>query len=338
MANTKLIKGVLTLMPTPFDDNYKLDIDSFKDNVTYLESVGMHGIVVGSGAGEFYQLNDDEFRKLAIAAREACQNMICVLNCSYQSVKKTVERAKFAESIGIDCALVYPYHYTQKSADFITEYIRMVNEATNEIKIMLLNDPRETKSAKITVNMYTDLLNKYPRIAAIVEDIINSNEMDVIPLSVIYARFGERVSVLARTEAGMFPTMFLGGKGCLATYGLAMPKFLLKLYDECESKNHAAALQSYQTLTRYPMESNVVGVNIPGWANPLFPGTFTTPIGNTQVIAAIKVGTIFPGTPTTCKALAEAAGRKVGNPRPPLLPPNAAMKDFAKGWLADIGA
>ena len=49
-----------------------------------------------------------------------------------------------------------------------------------------------------------------------------------------------------------------------------------------------------------------------------------------------KVGTIFPGTAVTCKAMCEAAGWPAGDPRLPMLPPTPAMRAFAKGWLDDI--
>lgn len=338
MANKELIEGVLTLVPTPFDESGELDLKAFQENISYLESVGMHGIVVASSVGEFYTLNEDEFRSITAAAKESCQNMACVINCSYQNTRTTIERVKYAEEIGADCAMVYPYHYMQAfSPDLYHEYFRLLNEATHHIRFMIFNDPRETKGVKVSIDLYDKLLKDFPRIATIVEDVINASEPDLRTTSVVFSEFGGRASVLARSEAGMLPAMALGGKGCLATYGLAIPRFLLKLYGECESKEYDEALKDYQILIRYPWQNNAVGVNVPGRASTLFPGTFTTLIGNTHVILQTKVGTIFPGTVTVCKAMAEAAGRRVGNPRLPMLPLTQEIREFARGWLKDIG-
>lgn len=340
MSNEKSIKGVLTLVPTSFDGKDELDLEVFKENIRYLESVGMHGVLVASSAGEFYELDNEEFKKLAAAARESCKNMLCVVNCSHQDVRIAIERVRYAEDIGADFAMVYPYHYHQTSVkssyNLFYEHLRLINEATHDIRFVLFNDTRETKGFQISHALYARLLEDFPRIVASVEDVINASEGAMPSLTVIFSKFGERVNLLARSEAGMFPAMALGGKGCLATYGLAMPKLLLRLYDECESKDFDEALKDHQTLTKYPWQRNVVGVNFTGRPCPLFPGTVTIPIGNTHVVAARKVGTVFPGTVTTCKALAEAAGRKVGDPRLPMIPPSQAMKDFARGWLTDI--
>jgi len=338
MTNEKTIKGVLTLVPTSFDENGELDLKAFRENIDYLENTGMHGVVVASSAGEFYTLKEDEFRKLAATAREACQNMTCVINCSYQNARTTIGRVKYAEEIGADCAMVYPYHYMQVSdPSLYHEYFRVINEATNNIRFMIINDPRETKGMTITIDMYSKLLKDFPRIAAIVEDVVNASEPNLRTTSTIFLEAGKTASVLARSEAGMLPGMSLGGKGCLATYGLAIPKFLLRLYDECESKKYDEALKDCQTLIRYPWQNHAVGINVPGTASTLFPGTFTTLIGNTHMILPTKVGTIFPGTVTICKAMAEAAGRRVGNPRLPMLPLTKEIKEFARGWLEDIG-
>ena len=337
MRNNEPIRGILTLVPTPFDDRDKLDIVAFKDNIKYLESIGMNGIVVASSIGEFYALTDEEFKEIATAARDECNSMVCVINCSYQNTRTTVDRVKYAEEIGADCAMIYTYHYMQAPTPVLyNEHIKIIYEATKNIRFMLLNDFREAKGVHISNEQYTRLLEQYPRITAIVEDVENASENDIIPLTYTFDNFSDRVSVLSRSEAGLLPGMALGGKGCLATYGLAIPQLLLKLYEYCDNKDFYQALKLYQVLTRYPSMKNVVGVNIPGRPCPLFPGTFTTPIGNTHVILGQKVGTIFPGTATISKAMADAAGRKVGNLRLPLLPPTPAMKAFAREWFEDI--
>jgi dihydrodipicolinate synthase/N-acetylneuraminate lyase len=339
MREEKQIEGVLTLLPTTFDIKGDLDLESFRQNICYLENIGMHGIVVSSSVGEFYALNNKEFQKLASIARESCKNMICVVNCSYQNIQTTIERVKYAEDIGADSAMVYPYHYVEArfSPDTYYKYFELMNKSTRSIRLMMFNDPRETKNLTISVELYNKLLTDFPRIIACVEDVTNVSEGGLVGLSYIFSTYGKRISMLTRSEAGMFIGMALGASGCLATYGLAMPKLLLRLYDECKNKKWHEALIDYQTLTRCPWQSNVVGVNIPGNPCALFPGTFTTSMGNTHVIAGQKVGTIFPGTAMTSKAVCKTAGRKVGDLRLPMLPISLEMEEFSKGWLKDIG-
>ncbi len=338
MANKKPIEGVLTLLPTSFDASGSLDLASVRKHIALLESSGMHGIVVASSAGEFYALDDAEFRLLAATAREACKSMLCVVNCSYQNTRNTIERARYAESIGADCALVYPYHYveTRFDADAYYRYFELISKATSTIGIMLFNDARETKRLTVSVPLYERLLADFDRVIASVEDILNVSEGGLVEIAHILSAHRDRIGLLTRSEADLFIGMALGARGCLSTYGLAMPDVVLRLYERCRSRRWDEALADHRRITRFPWERGVVGANLPGRPCPLFPGTFTTAMGNTHVIAGQKVGTIFPGTATTCKAMCEAAGRGAGEPRLPMLPPTPAMREFARGWLADV--
>jgi len=338
MTNARPIEGVLTLLPTSFAASGAIDLVSVRRHIAYLENAGMHGIVVASSAGESYALDDNEFRVLATAAREACRKSICVVNCAYQNTRNTISRVKFAESIGADCALVSPYHYVEARFDSDTyyRYFELIAAATSKIGIMLYNDTRETKKLSISVSLYERLLADFDRVTASVEDLLNVSEGGLVEIAHLLATHRDRISMLTRSEADMFIGMALGAKGCLATYGLAMPEVLLRLYDNCRNRLWSEALTDYRRLTRFPWTQGAVGVNLPGSPCALFPGTFTTSMGNTHVIAGQKVGTVFPGTVTTCKAMCDAAGRGAGDPRLPMLPPSPAMRSFAKGWLDDV--
>jgi len=338
MANPRPIEGVLTLLPTSFDASGALDLVAVRRHIAFLENAGMHGIVVASSAGESYALDDVEFRKLAAAAREACKTTICIVNCSYQNTRDTISRIKYAESIGADCALVNPYHYVEArfDADTYYRYFELIAAATSKIGIMLYNDRRETKGLSISVSLYERLLADFDRVIASVEDVLNVSEGGLVEIAHVLAAYRDRVSMLTRSEADMFIGMALGARGCLATYGLAMPEVPLRLYENCRNRRWGEALADYRRLTRFPWKHGAVGVNLPGSPCAIFPGTFTTSMGNTHVITGQKVGTVFPGTVTICKAMCDAAGRGAGDPRLPMLPPSIAMQSFAKGWLADV--
>jgi len=338
MPSTRSIEGILALLPTSFDASGALDFASISRNISFLESAGIHGVVVASSAGESYALDDNEFRELAAAARKACTRMLCVVNCSYQNTANTIERVRYAESIGADCALVYPYHYVEArfDADTYYRYFELISAATSSIGLMLYNDGRETKKLTVSVALYERLLADFDRVVASVEDVLNVSEGGLVEIAYILSAYRDRIAMLTRSEADLFIGMALGARGCLSTYGLAMPEVLVAFYEKCRNRRWADALADYRRITRFPWQHGAVGVNLPGRPCSIFPGTFTTSIGNTHVIAGQKVGTIFPGTATTCKAMCEAAGRGAGDPRLPLLPATPQMRGFARGWLDDV--
>jgi dihydrodipicolinate synthase/N-acetylneuraminate lyase len=338
MRTSDPIEGVIALLPTPFHEDGELDPAALRANIGELAAAGMHGIVIASGIGEVYTLDDSEFCQIVDTAVEASGDMLCIVNCSYQSTAKTIERCRYAERAGIKYALVYPYHYIEArfSKEIFLEWFSHIHSSTNEMQFLILNDFRETKTKIVSWDLYSDLLMRFDRICACIEDVMNISEDSIVALSHCFATYGEKVQFLTRSEAGLMVGMALGANGCLATYGLAMPELLLQLYEACRRKQWDSALQLHHRLTRYPWISNAVGVSLPGQPSSLNPGNFLTSIGNTHVIAGQKVNTVFPGTATISKAMCSAAGRQVGDVRLPMLPPGPEMKAFCKDWLQDI--
>ena len=338
MTSPHAIEGVLALLPTPFDALGELDLAAWRSNISALAAVGMHGIVVASGIGESYALDDAEFKQLVDSAVSVSGDMLCIVNCSYQNMAKTVERCQYAERAGVTYVMIYPYHYVEARFDAETylRWLSNIHSATRTTQFIILNDYRETKTKILSWELYSRIFSRFDRICACVEDVGNVSEESIIALSHCFASFGDKVRFMTRSEADMMVGIALGAKGCLATYGLAMPELLLELHDACRNGRWDTALQLHQRLTRFPWKSGCVGANLPGLPSVLYPGTFVTSIGNTHVIAGQKVGSIFPGTPTISKAMSVAAGRLVGDVRMPTCSSTQAMAKFCRAWLEDI--
>jgi len=101
----KDIAGIMTLVPTVFDERREPDIEGFKENIRYLDDVGMHGVIAMASVGEYYQLSSKEWDMYASAAVDACQRMTCVVGTHYQNTREAVRRTKYAEDIGADGAM-----------------------------------------------------------------------------------------------------------------------------------------------------------------------------------------------------------------------------------------
>jgi dihydrodipicolinate synthase/N-acetylneuraminate lyase len=276
-----------------------------------------------------------EFDEIASAARDACNDMLCIIGCAWHNVREEVRRVKSAENIGADGALFFLSHYAYYGAsdDDLYENCRMVNDATREISLIAYSYPPETG-----YSLSPDLVNRlldFDRLTAIVTSSIDAPE-GLAEVTELTRRFEGRLSILDVCEPGLHLIVALGGKGCLAPYGLAMPTFLLDYYDACKTSPRKS-LDFYQKITRYPWENALVGLTFPGEVSHLFPGNVTILTGYKHSIAGRKTGWLFPGTVVTHKAMVEASGHKAGPPRLPFLPPGEKLRAFAKNWLKDIG-
>ena len=334
----KTLEGVITCVPTVFNDEQELDIEGFKENITYLEEVGMHGIIATHSLGEFYALDEKEFNKVASAARDASKRMLCIIGCAYQNVREIVRRANYADDIGADAVLIYPAHYMlgRCSDDDMYEIMRMVNDATHQIQLVQYDYPPEMKRGTQTA-VGPDLIGRmldFDRFKGFVTSVLRPHE-GLREVSETCRRYKNKISILSVTEPGLQLIMSFGGKGCLAPYGLAMPKLLISFYEACK-EDPMKSLELYHRITKFPFENELPGMLFPGKASKLFPGQVQILLSNWEV-ADRQATWLWPGNVKTFKAVIEAASRKAGPPRMPYGPPSPALRDFAKNWLADLG-
>lgn len=325
----KEIKGIMTLVPTVFDEKREPDIEGFQENIRYLEDVGMHGIVAMASVGEYYQLNAKEWERYASAAVDSCRKMTCVLGTHYQNTREAVRRTKLAEDLGADGAMILPPYFSNwLDAEAVYVHYEAIHDATKGIHIMAYN--WQACGFFFTPDLWDRLLSNLKRLKAVKEC------TPFIEMAELIRRYGHRLNVLAGAEYALLPTMMLGGHGCVAVNGTAYPKFLLEFYEACEKKNWDKALDYYFRLTRYPCEKWETGVMFPGKESSLFPGNVITLVSYTHSIAGQKAGFMFPGTVVTHKAIVEVAGRKAGPPRLPYQPPTPELREFAKSWLKNV--
>ena len=291
----KEIKGIMSLVPTVFDQNRNPDIEGFKENIRYLESVGMHGIIAMASVGEYYQLSSKEWDMYASAAVDACEKMTCVVGTHYQNTREAIRRTKYAEDAGADGAMILPPYFSNwLDAEAVYAHYKAIQDATDKIQLMAYN--WQACGFFFTLDLWGKLLGDLERITAVKEC------TPLIEMAELIRRHGERLNVLAGAEYALFPTMFLGGHGCVAVNGVAYPSFLLEFYEACEKKNWGKALEYHRQLIKHDWESRYDPERRYAYA----------------------------------KAIVEAAGKKAGPRREPFSLATPKTYEFHRKWLKEI--
>jgi 4-hydroxy-tetrahydrodipicolinate synthase len=246
----KEIKGIMALVPAVFDEKRDPDIEGFKENIRYLEDVGMHGIICMASVGEYYQLSDKEWETYASAAVDSCRKMTCVVGTHYQNTREAIRRTKYAEDIGADGAMILPPYFSNwLDAEAVYNHYKSIHAATHDIQMMAYN--WQACGLFFDFDLWARLLRDLERITAVKEC------TPFIEMSELIRRHGNRLNVLAGAEWGLLVTMILGGHGCVAVNGVAHPRFLLKFYDACVNKNWDKALDYHQQLAKHEWESRL---------------------------------------------------------------------------------
>ena len=141
----KLIVGAIATVPSPFDDQYRLDYGRMAEATErWIEEglvTGRSVLKVAAAMGEGPQLNEAEWAELLRTVVKAANGRVPVMGAvHYKDTVRTIEDAKRASDIGVIGLQVSPPIFNQPSQSDMLRYYGGVSEAI-DIGVMIYNTP-----------------------------------------------------------------------------------------------------------------------------------------------------------------------------------------------------
>ena len=98
----KTLNGIFAAMCTPMDEQgQSIDFGRYRAHIDDMIEAGLHGLVLGSGTGEYAYLSADEKRDLII---EGCKHidgrLPIIAQTTALSTSECIQNAQFAEDAG----------------------------------------------------------------------------------------------------------------------------------------------------------------------------------------------------------------------------------------------
>lgn len=115
-------RGVLGFPVTPFNEDYSLDLQGFRENLERICQDGFAAIFVCCGAGEFHALTMDEYRRLAIIASDVIGNRKPWFAGVGIGQAQAIEFAMIAKDAGADGVLVMPPYLIATNSQGLADY------------------------------------------------------------------------------------------------------------------------------------------------------------------------------------------------------------------------
>ena len=140
----KKLRGLFPPLITPFDKEGKLDETGMREHVDFVIENGADGFSAGSSTGEFMNLTREEWeRVLGICAEQNNGRVPMLAGTADMSTPGTIEKSKFAESLGYDGFLIILPWYQVHTMREIEAHFQAVRNATSK-PIMIYNNPPVT--------------------------------------------------------------------------------------------------------------------------------------------------------------------------------------------------
>jgi 4-hydroxy-tetrahydrodipicolinate synthase len=138
------LAGYITDLPTPFDDNDRIDLTVLAKFCERVIEAGVAAIVVGETAGEASTLTPVEQQNIVHAAAEAARGRVRVVaGAGSNSTSQAIELTRRAERAGADAILSVVPYYNKPMQAGIEAHFRAIADST-ALPIILHDNPSRT--------------------------------------------------------------------------------------------------------------------------------------------------------------------------------------------------
>jgi 4-hydroxy-tetrahydrodipicolinate synthase len=232
-----MLRGSLTALVTPFEQNGRFDEKAFRALVEWQIAEGTTGLVPVGTTGESPTLSHDEHRHVVKVCVEVAKGRVPVVaGAGSNNTQEAIGLAKYAESVGADAALVVTPYYNKPTQRGLYEHFAAVARATS-LPIVIYNIPPRSV-IDMSPETMGRLANDFKNIVG-VKDATGKIER----VSEQRATCGKDFVQLSGEDASALGFNAHGGIGCISVTSNVAPRLCAEFQEASLSGNSAKALE-----------------------------------------------------------------------------------------------
>ena len=232
------LTGIFAALCTPMDEHgQSIDLGRFRAHIDDMIEAGLHGLVLGSGTGEYAYLSPEERRQLIKEGANHTDGRVpTIAQTTALSTSECIENAKFAEDAGASALMILPpFLEPPKERGVIYHYTAIAKSV--RIPIIMYNVPDQ--AAPLTEDLYRKLL------AVENLDGVKDSSGDFTGLQKLIAIGG---SVLNGSDPYAPYSLMAGCAGIIWGAANFMPHECAKLYDLIKAGDFAEAIELWHAM------------------------------------------------------------------------------------------
>ena len=116
--NIANLEGIMPPMVTPFDNSEDIDGDAFCNEIDFLITKGINGLIVGGSTGEGPTINEEELEYLChLTIKKVNDKVPVIAGIIPDSTREAVRKGEIAKRSGVQGLMVTPVHYFRPTAE-----------------------------------------------------------------------------------------------------------------------------------------------------------------------------------------------------------------------------
>lgn len=216
-----LFEGCATAIATPFDES-GVNYEEFGKLIDFQIEQGIDALVVCGTTGESATMTDTERKEtFSFAVKKVNGRVPVIIGTGSNCTATAIELTKYAESIGVDGALVVTPYYNKATQSGLIEHYKAIASNTN-LPIIMYSVPSRTG---VNILPKTCLeLSKIPNIVAIKEASGNLSQV-----AEIASLCGDDLTIYSGNDDQILPVLSVGGKGVISVLSNVAPRKTSKM-------------------------------------------------------------------------------------------------------------
>lgn len=219
-------RGLYPAIVTPFKEDTSLDIDSYKNLLSWQLKSGIDGVVVLGTTGESATTTSEE-RACIISETKKClpTGSELIVGCGTNNTAQTIDLIKSATEHGATTALVVTPYYSKPSQQSIIEHYKYIC-AQVEIPILLYNIPSRT-GTELTLDTISEL-SKLSGIVGIKHS--TDSAQRIFEISCLCS---EEFELIAGSDEHAYICNRVGGSGVISASANVIPDLMKRAIEGC---------------------------------------------------------------------------------------------------------
>ncbi len=233
--------GVFPILATPFDDQEKLDLESFDRLIRFMVKLGVEGVTILGVLGESNRLLDREREDLINTAVAAAHGKLKVIvGASHSGTLAALTLSQMAESLGADAVMIAPHGEATPNDQRVFDYFQRI-AAGIHIPIIAQDHPAST-GVHMPAPLLLRLVNEIPSIACIKEEAVPTAPK----IGALLAGMKERRVPILTGLGALYGGFDLARGSSGFNTGFAFPEVLQAMVKQAYSGNMGKANEIYR--------------------------------------------------------------------------------------------
>ncbi|CAF25918.1 4-hydroxy-tetrahydrodipicolinate synthase [Bartonella quintana] len=232
-----MLKGAVTALITPFDDNGAIDEKAFCNFVEWQITQGINGVSPVGTTGESPTLSHEERKQVVeLCVEQVAKRVPVVAGAGSNSTSEAVELAQHAEKAGADAILVVTPYYNKPNQKGLYTHFSSIAKAIS-IPVIIYNIPGRSV-IDMAVETMRDLCQDFKNIIG-----VKDATSKIGRVSEQREKCGKDFIQLSGDDCIALGFNAHGGVGCISVSSNVAPKLCAELHAACFRGDYETALK-----------------------------------------------------------------------------------------------